>query len=352
VFLLGLSAFAFNVQSAKAQSGGTIVINPNGTISSPVTANITISENETYTFNSNNYLPIIVNRSNIRIDGRGYTLQGNGTSTGFSLTKVSNVTIKNTAITNSLAGIYLSSSSGDTLSGNNATRDGYGIELYSSSGNTLSGNNVTASYFGIFLFRSSGNVLSDNLMAGNTYNFYVYGSVLSDYINHVDTSNLVNGKPVYYLMNQSSIVISPQTCLEGVGYLGLVNCKNMTVQGLTLARNGQGLLLAFTNDTEINHVNVTSNSYGIGLYSSSGNTLSGNNVTANLNDGIELYSSSGNVLSGNNVTANLNDGIDLFSSPSNVLSGNNVTANTWDGIYLFFSSGNRIFHNDFVNNKH
>jgi len=55
-------------------------------------------------------------------------------------------------------------------------------------------------------------------------------------------------------------------------------------------------------------------------------------------------------LSGNNVTANGNDGIVLGSSSNCTLSGNNVTANSEYGIVLSNSSDNSIFYNNFVNN--
>jgi parallel beta-helix repeat protein len=335
-------AFALTVQPAKAESG-TIYINPDGSIN-PSTANITTSDNVTYTFTDNNYLPIVVNRSNIIINGRGHTLQAVG-GTGFSLLAMSNVTIKNTTITNSEYGIFLDSSSDNVLSGNNVTANGVlGILLDSSSdNNTLSDNDVTAnSEGGIDLYYSSGNVLSGNVMASNQWNFGVLGSVWSDFMNNIDTSNLVDGKPVYYLMNQSNIVVSPTTYPEGIGYLGFVNCKNVTVQGLTLTHNNQGLLLAFTNDSKITDNNATANcGDGIGLYSSSGNVLSGNDAIANVWDGIGLYSSDNNTLSDNNAKANIMHGIYLYSSSdNNTLSDNNVTANSRNGIYLYSSSDN------------
>ena len=61
LLFLGLFAFMLTVQPARATSG-TITINPNGSISSPAghPANITTSNNVTYTFTGNNYLPIVV----------------------------------------------------------------------------------------------------------------------------------------------------------------------------------------------------------------------------------------------------------------------------------------------------
>jgi parallel beta-helix repeat protein len=275
----------------------------------------------------------------------------------------------------------------------------YGIYLgFSSDNNTLSGNSVTADWlYGIYLSSSSGNTLSGNVMANNTYNFGVFGTALRDFVNYVDASNYVDGKPVYYLMNRSNIVISPQTCSKGVGYLGLVNCINVTVRGLTFAKNAQGLILANTTDSKITDINVeamgdegifllsssynvlsgndiannwnglvlssssgdvlsgnniTTNSYGITLGASSGNILSGNNVAGNSIYGIELdFSSDNNTLSGNSVTANSNDGIELeYSAENNTLSNNNITANSRNGILLEGSSGNIFYHDNLIGN--
>jgi parallel beta-helix repeat protein len=383
--LISTYAFAFNIQPAKAESSaGTISIMPDGSIS-PSTANITTLDNVTYTFTGNNYLPIDVNRSNIIINGMGHTLQTYINDNrppgippplllyytiGFSLTGVSNVTIKNTTITDNDQGVYLYNSSGNVLSGNNITANSLGIWLYSSSSNVLSGNNVTAnSGLGIWLFYSSdnntlvdnnatangygieldyssNNVLSGNVMVNNTYSFGITGGAFSDFMNHIDTLNLVDGKPVYYLMNQSNIVITPKTYPWGVGYLSLVNCKNVTVQDLTLTHNMQGLTLAFTNNSKIIDNNITANSgYGVEFDSSSGNVLSGNRVIANSNDGVDVYYSDNNTLSGNKIAANGFDGIDLYSCDNNTSSANNITSNN-GGVILDSSSGNVFSSNN------
>jgi parallel beta-helix repeat protein len=199
------------------------------------------------------------------------------------------------------------------------------------------------------LVDTSNNTLSGNVMVGNQHNFDVEGPALSDFQQSVDTSNLVDGKPVYYFMNKSDIVVNADAYPE-VGYLGFVNCHNVTVQGLNLTKNGQGLLLVSTNGSKIIGNNVENNYDGISLYSSSNSVLSGNNITANDYDGILLSSSSNNTLSGNNVTDSLEYGIGLYSSSNNnVLSGNNVNANQYFGISLESSSFNRIYHNNIDN---
>jgi parallel beta-helix repeat protein len=176
LLFLSLSVFAFTVQPAKAQLV-TITINPDGSVT-PSTANITTSDNVTYTFTGNNYLPIVVNRSNIIINGRGYTLQAFG-ETAFYLLGLSNVTITNTTITSSNYGIELESSSGIVLSGNKVIENNIGIYIHNSSDNVLSANTATENFYeGIDLYDySHNNVLSgNNVTANSDYGILLYYS--------------------------------------------------------------------------------------------------------------------------------------------------------------------------------
>jgi parallel beta-helix repeat protein len=179
---------------------------PDGTVSG--TTSIHTLDNVTYVFTTNIVnQTIVVQRNNTIIDGQGHTLQGNGSANGFYLPRVSNVTIKNTTITNTYGiylvdssgntvsgnnvtansnyGIYLDSSSdNNTLSGNNITANSYGIEIDSSSGNTVSGNNVTANSYGISLDSSSGNTVSGNNVTANSMHGISLGSSSNNTIYH------------------------------------------------------------------------------------------------------------------------------------------------------------------------
>jgi len=141
-----------------AEELGIIHINTDGSIT-PSTANITTSDDVTYTFTGDNYLPIVVNRSNVVVNGRGYMLQASGNASGLLLSGVSNVTVKDTSIINSRYGIYLASSSGDVLFGNNVTNSCYGITfMLDSDNNTVIENNIiNNSYNGVTLLYSSNN---------------------------------------------------------------------------------------------------------------------------------------------------------------------------------------------------
>ena len=141
----------------------------------PSYAPISSNDNVTYTLAGNvsypTYEGIVVERSNIVIDGNGYMVQGNQSgNTGLSLTGVSNVTIKNTNIKGCWGGISLIRSSGNNICGNNISNNEMGIWLYEySSGNNISGNNIAANDLdGIWAnYSSSNNVILGNNISGN-----------------------------------------------------------------------------------------------------------------------------------------------------------------------------------------
>ena len=90
----------------------------------------------------------------------------------------------------------------------------------------------------------------------------------------------MNGKPVYYFVNETGLVFDHSLYPE-VGYLALINCVNMTVQGLTLANETDGLLVVSTSDSRIVNNTITGNDYGVEIKYSSNNTVTGNNISGN-----------------------------------------------------------------------
>ena len=316
--------------------GQTIYIRPDGNID-PSGASIQ-RKGDLYTLTSeitSNTDGIIIQKSNVIIDGAGYTLSrsGNMDGLGLNLTGVNLVIIKNVTITNFSYGIWLVSSSNNTVSGINVVSSDGDISLDSSSNNTFSGNNITANNNGycIWLNSSSNNTFSGNNVTSN----FNYGIVLgsSSSYDTVSGNNITNN-------------------LYGIQ---LALSSNNNVSGNNIANNDWGIELdSSCSYNTVSGNNVSSNNYeGISLWwDSSYNIISGNNV-ANNRQGVLLYSSSDNAVSGNNITNNVYGTELLWFSNSNTVSGNNVANNTYGiefGSPSTPSNGNIIYHNNFVNN--
>jgi parallel beta-helix repeat protein len=262
---------------------------------------------------------------NVVIDGGGYSLIGNGNSTGIFILNRNGITVRNMKVSNFFYGINLIA---DIYMG--AT----------SSSNNLSDNILTNNEYGIFISSSSSNVLRNNIMNNNTRNFGVQGKYAQD----VDVSNTVNGKPIIYWVNQRD-----RTVPSDAGYIALINCTNVTVKHFTLVDNGQGIVLVSTTNSAINENYIANMGSGIYIQESSGNTISGNNLAKN-GDGIRGQASSNNDMSSNYITNNENGIYFTGASENNVISRNTVAANTVDGIHLWGSRDTDVDGNTITGN--
>jgi len=389
IILAGILVAALEIQVVKASR--TIYIRADGSVE-PSGTPISTVDNVTYTFTDNIFDSIIIERDDIIVDGAGYVIQGTEEYNlkGISLTRRNNVTIKNLEIKEFLYGISLSNSFGNSIIGNNITENSYngiyayqsnnniivennitnngssihfyqsndnsisennitenklnGIFLDQSYGNVLTENNITNNRSGIYLDFSSNNVLRNNLMVNNKYNFGVTGWP-ADYINDVDISNTVNGKPIYYWIDIQDMEVPPNA-----GCVILVSCINITVRNLNLTNNENGVFMAYTTKANITGNNIANNNYGLWLcYSSKCNIISENNITENSIYGINIDFSTDNYIVGNNITNNLGGIFLLDQARRNNIIRNNI-GNQAFGVELYFSSENNIYQNNFVNN--
>lgn len=267
---------------------------------------------------------IAIERDNVVLDGGGYTLQGNGNSTGVFIRNQNGITVRNMEIRDHFFGIRL-------------LTDYYIEEI--TGNHVVSGNNIANNTYGIYISYSSDNVLRNNHMKNNKHSLYVtyspLGQNIASFVHDIDPSNTINGKSVYYWVNQQG-----KTIPSAAGYVMLVSCTNIQVQNLELTGNGQGVLLVSTTFSTITSNNITNDSgYGIYLYKSSNNCIT-ENIIANKDDnGIYLYQSSNNVFSENTITANNQDGIHLLDCSHNSMTGNTIRLNN-GGIYVHSGGAN------------
>jgi parallel beta-helix repeat protein len=330
-----------------------------------------------------------ITTTNITLDCQGHTIDGidledtHGIYYDPSLSTNSNHTVKNCVLkdwdygiyfrssnynnfinvtcNSNHQGIYLDSSSNNRLTNITSYSNTYGIHLYgsSSSYNKLINNTVLNNEYGILLQNSYGSILRNNSMSNNEYNFGILGFSPSHHIHDIDTSNTVDGKKIYYFYGENDLTIDP-TVYPDLGYLAVVGVdytskvKNITVRGLTLTNNYQGILFAFVDNSSIENVSVMNNYQGIRLINSAYNELTGNSVMNNrLGINVADYYSEYNNITGNTIKNNLHGIWVEDKSESNEIVGNNITENeygyTTSG-YVAGGSTDKIYYNNFFNN--
>jgi len=333
-----------------------------------------------------------ITASNITLDCDEHSIGGFGSGYGIYLYRKTGTTIKNCTIKNFSGGIYLYISSNNILnsnlvssnyfginlgaSDNNALNDNtvlnntYGIALHGDSGNNILNNNTSSNNgTGIYLFDSAYSILTNNKMFDNQRNFFLDGTFDSYFDNSIDTSNTVDGKPIYYIKNAADKVYDSST---NTGVFYCIFCNNVTIRDLILTKNGWGVFFWKTQNSKIENVNASENYVGIHLNFSNNNILNNNIANSNKHSGVILRRSNnntllanttnlnthngiwfnhfcdGNILNDNNINSNFH-GIDLHLSDNNTFNGNTIT-NNLRGIWLY-GFNNKIYHNNFIDNS-
>lgn len=253
-----------------------------------------------------------------------------------------NIILNNTVNYARVSGIYLYNSPNNTISSNLLLNSNYGIALYNSPNTSITENELDSNGFGIYMIESPGNVLRNNILTNNGYNFNILGDEISCYIQYIDTSNTINGNPIYYLINENGLTFDGTP----IGFLALISCDNIQVRNVNLTENGIGILLINTTNSYIENNNITDNyEYGIKLWNSSNNAISTNNII-NYDIGIYLESSSNNNISGNTINSGDYNYVEylifLNNSSNNEINGNNING----GLGLESSSENNISNNE------
>ena len=312
-------------------------------------------ETKTCTLNQDLTQSVEITQNNITLDCNSYSITGSGTEYGIILSETHDVTIKNCYITNFSYGIELyhypfefsSSSNNNILNNNTIFGNHSGISLSSSNNNTLINNTVSSNAEGIFLDFSSENTLAGNKMDGNQYNFGVYDPCFPNYI---DTSNTVDGRPIYYILNANNKVYDSST---NAGTFHCINCNNVTVKDLNVDKNYSGIRFCKTQNSEIKNINASNNRLGIYIYLSSKNTIA-DNVASDNGTGIFLGPVSGeNTVIGNTVSNNDQGILSDFAS-ANIITGNIITKNNvlnnGIGIHLLCVYYHTVIENNVKNN--
>ena len=290
---------------------------------------------------SNNYLGLDTPGSgNTANFNRGYGIRVSDSGNHFNYNTANSNTGDGDTWTG--VGIYLTGNS-NTLTHNTVSFNSLmGIRVNASTGNSIASNIVSSNPYGIYFLYSPGNTLTNNTMSGNTFNLYVedpYYNQTTDFNNSIDTTNTVEGKPVYYFYDHSDETYTD----NDIGMFWCIKCDNVkltpatnttladnnwagvyfrettgsTIQNITIpASNQHGIFLRSSTSNNITENTIKSAAYGIYLTSSSDS----NNITYNtiFRSASAFYDSGTNTYEHNNFLYNLTSPTEILSSDTEV----------------------------------
>lgn len=280
--------------------------------------------------------------TNNLIYGNEIAYNGQGIRIDFSFL---NVIEKNVIHSNSGVGIKSGGSGQWNIYGNNTLYNNLrGIDAIGNY-DLLIGNNISSSrQEGIYVLGTNitlkGNQMWNNGVVDGYrmyYNLFVDGSDLGSYDQTIDSTNKVNGKPVYYFWNVHDQIYENLVS----GHITFVYSTNVTLGNSTVI-GGDSVYVSRSSYVTIVDCNSSYNFYGVHLWNSEYTTVSRNRLYGS-NAGV-LFFSDHHIIEYNTVIGN-NVGISLTGSGRyNVIANNTVKLNRYNGITVqndaFFNTVN------------
>jgi len=277
-----------------------------------------------------------IEKNNIVVEGLGHTLQGN-----YNTSQISSGI--------SIMGVHLRASH-VTIKNLNIKNYHIGIQQNDVSNNYIADNKITYCNLGISFSDSPNNILRSNKLENNIQHLRISVDKLAQHNNDIDTSNTVDGKPIYYWLQKSD-----STLPLDAGLVFLIDCKRITIQNLNLSSSGQNIVLHSTTDSTLQHNTIIGNGEYTGIYllDSTKIRLIGNTIKSQAN-GIHLQNSLNNHINQNQIVNNT-IGIEIENANNNEITNNTFSQND-DCIYytkfrIFWSSYNHSIGNTISNNK-
>jgi len=217
--------------------------------------------------------------------------------------------------------------------------------LYSCQDNTLANNTLQSNNWGMDINDCTHAILRGNVINGSNRSFRFAGPY-ERWQHDIDTSNRVNGKPVYYWTGQKDMKVP-----ANAAFAMCISCDNITVEDVDARNSWYGVALINSTDSVVGNVTVIENEVGIHFLNSTFNTID-SSVAEDNKRGIQLdLGSDNNNVSNNLVNRNSQEGIYVATSDRNIIRDNRITANN-KGIYLYFYSYyNIVYNNEMLHNR-
>ena len=220
-----------------------------------------------------------------------------------------------------------------------------GIHVQRSTGNQIINCTCRNGYGGISFAYAPNSIMHGNTINNNYENFGIGSTTVSDFYCDIDTTNKINGKPIYYWVDHHNQLVP-----SDASFIGLISCTNISVKNLQISNNFQAVVCSGSLKCTIEDCNFLNNE-GHGVYF----IFSQNNIIKNCSYKNSFYSgiflcnqTDNNVILNNNISNIQVCGLWCENSVNNNISNNNIK-NPLKGI-LLDKSGNSFLRNDIMEN--
>ena len=322
-----------------------------------------------------------------------------GSNNGDAVTVTAdNVSMTQLTLQNGYCGVTATEAHGMICTNNVVKNNIFGIYLRQCSTISFADNLIEHNQHGIWFVHLRQCYMRRNNFMSNSFNFEpevidIDYYALEEYVHDIDMSNSVDGKPIYYIVNEQDIEVP-----SNAGFVAIVNSSQIVAENLNLRNNAMGVFLVNTNDSLIRNVRVgDSENAGIALTHSERNLIL-NNVIDNCSWGIVPWEwTVDNTISNNTLRGNDFFGVVLHGSECirnrvsdnffvdnsfgvhlggdcyyniverNLLENNtiglstdlnrentfreNTVVGSDRGFYLYYTQDNCIYRNNFINNR-
>jgi len=218
-----------------------------------------------YTFTDNIFnLTLVVQRSNIIIDGAGYTLQGNSSGQGIHI-EATNVTVRNLEMRKFATAVIIFRASNNTITQNRITSSGRGVTLNKAKYNTLENNTISSnSGLGILIYDNSdyNQIVGNNITSNENGVWCELTTPTSDFISVVG-NNISDNENFGVLLRASYGCTVVRNDISrnrrGIKLYG-DNSHDCTIAENNIAFNEEGIVFGSQYVSEIYHNNFLNNS--------------------------------------------------------------------------------------------
>ncbi len=195
---------------------------------------------------------------------------------------------------------------------NNTFSDNHAGLIVESANNTIENNIVKNNEkYGILIMFHRNNSVHNNTLLNNKFNF---GMIFfnSDQINNITTDNTVDGRPIYYY--EGEVDFDPNISVNAAGFIGIVNCSNLTIADQDMSDNFEGMVVYNSNKFNTSNMNFTNGFYGVSVERSENINLFQCNFSNNDFVGLNVDNMCQNITAFNSTLYNNSIGIQITNS--------------------------------------